>query len=130
MRLDRYRCTALLAHGQYQLIQTEAIAGTPDEAREVARWQTEGPGRISRRYRGHRLLPIPADGRAPQMYCRPVAEATIAPLVQAFQAAKVPLAAIDLPELSQRNLAALFEQDGRGLATLVFDDDEACSPLR
>lgn len=36
----------------------------------------------------------------------------------------MPLAAIDLPEISQRNLAALFEQDGRGLATLVFDDDE------
>ena len=34
------------------------------------------------------------------------------------------LAAIDLPELSQRNLAALFEESGRGLATLIFDEDE------
>jgi MSHA biogenesis protein MshI len=51
-------------------------------------------------------------------------ESTIAPLVQAFQAAKVPLTAIDLPEISQRNLAALFEEHGRGLATLIFDDDE------
>lgn len=48
----------------------------------------------------------------------------MAPLVQAFQAARVPLAAVDLPELSQRNLAALFEEGGRGLATLIFDDDE------
>ena len=44
--------------------------------------------------------------------------------MQSFQAAKVSLAAIDLPEISQRNLAALFEEKGRGLATLVFDDDE------
>ena len=69
-------------------------------------------------------MPIPSDGRAPQAFAALAAEATIAPLIQAFQAAKVPLAAIDLPELSQRNLAALFEEDGRGLATLIFDEDE------
>jgi MSHA biogenesis protein MshI len=34
------------------------------------------------------------------------------------------LATIDLPEISQRNLGALFEEEGRGLATLIFDEDE------
>jgi len=148
MRLDRYRCTTLLSHGKYQLIQTDAVAGTPEEARETVRWrlkdqvdfpvdtaaidllpipnftqnmrQSQREGDIA----GIDLLPIAPDGRPSQVFAALSPESTVAPLVQAFQAAKVPLAAIDLPEVSQRNLAALFEEGGRGLATLIFDDDE------
>jgi MSHA biogenesis protein MshI len=39
-----------------------------------------------------------------------------------FQAAKFPLQAIDVPEMAQRNIAALFEEGGRGVALLAFDD--------
>ena len=124
MRLDRYRCTALLGHGKYQLIQTDAVAGTPDEARETVRWKLKDQADFPVDTAAIDLLPIPSDGRAPQVFAALSPETTIAPLVQAFQAAGVPLAAIDLPEISQRNLAALFEEGGRGLATLIFDDDE------
>jgi MSHA biogenesis protein MshI len=124
MRLDRYRCTALLSHGKYQLIQTDAVAGASDEAREVVRWKLKDQVEFPVDTAAIDLLPIPSDGRAPQVFAAISPESTIAPLVQAFQAAKVPLEAIDLPEMSQRNLAALFEENGRGLATLIFDDDE------
>lgn len=124
MRLDCYRCTALLAHGNYQLIQTDAVAGTPDEAREVARWKLKDQVEFSVDTAAIDLLPIPSDGRAPQVFAAISPESTIGPLVQAFQGAKVTLTAIDLPEISQRNLAALFEENGRGQVTLVFDDDE------
>ncbi|MDO8789353.1 MAG: hypothetical protein Q7J42_14875 [Sulfuritalea sp.] len=124
MRLGRYRCTALLRHGKYQLIQTDAVAGVPDEAREVTRWKLKDQVEFPVDTAAIDLLPIPSDGRAPQVFAALSPESTIAPLVQAFQAAKVPLTAIDLPEISQRNLAALFEEEGRGLATLIFDDDE------
>ena len=124
MRLDRYRCTALLTHGKYQLIQTDAVAGAPDEAREVMRWKLKDQVEFPVDTAAIDLLPIPSDGRATQVFVALSPESVIAPLVQAFQAARVPLAAIDLPEMSQRNLAALFEEDGRGLATLIFDDDE------
>jgi MSHA biogenesis protein MshI len=124
MRLDRYRCTALLSHGKYQLIQTDAVAGAPDEAREVARWKLKDQVEFPVDTAAIDLLPIPSDGRAPQVFAVLSPESTMAPLVQAFQTAKVPLAAIDLPEISQRNLAALFEENGRGQATLIFDDDE------
>lgn len=124
MRLERYRCTAMLSHGQYQLIQTDAAAGAPDEAREVVRWKLKDQVEFPVDAAAIDLLPIPSDGRTPQVFAALSPESTIAPLVQAFQAAKVPLAAIDLPEISQRNLAALFEEKGRGQATLVFDDDE------
>jgi len=124
MRLDRYRCTVLLSHGKYQLIQTDAVAGAPEEAREVVRWKLKDQVEFPVDTAAIDLLPIPSDSRAPQVFAALSPESAIAPLVQAFQAAKVALAAIDLPELSQRNLAALFEEDGRGLATLIFDDDE------
>lgn len=124
MRLDRYRCTALLSHGSYQLIQTDAVAGAPEEAREVVRWKLKDQVDFPVDTAAIDLLPLPSDGRAPQVFAALSPESVMAPLVQAFQAARVPLAAIDLPEISQRNLAALFEEDGRGLATLIFDDDE------
>ncbi len=124
MRLDRYRCTALLSHGKYQFIQTDAVAGASDEAREVVRWKLKDQVEFPVDTAAIDLLPIPSDGRAPQVFAAISPESTIAQLVQAFQAGKVPLEAIDLPEMSQRNLAALFEENGRGLATLIFDDDE------
>lgn len=124
MRLDRYRCAALLSHGKYQLIQTDAVDGAREEAREVVRWKLKDQVDFPVDNAAIDLLPIPSEGRAAQVFAAVSPESTVAPLVQAFQAAKVPLTAIDLPELSQRNLAALFEEDGRGLATLIFDDDE------
>jgi len=124
LHLDRYRCTALLAHGNYQLIQTDAVEGTPDEAREAVRWTLKDQVEFPVDTAAIDLLPIPSDGRAAQVFAAISPESTIAPLVQAFQAAKVPLTAIDIPETSQRNLASLFEEESRGLATLIFDEQE------
>lgn len=124
MGLARYRCTALLEQGKYQLIQTDAVEGTPEEARELVRWKLKDQVDFPVESAAIDLLPMPSASRSPQMFAAMAAESAVAPLVQAFQAARVPLAAVDLPELSQRNLAALFEEEGRGLATLIFDDRE------
>ncbi len=124
MRLDQYRCTALLTHGKYQLIQTDAVEGAADDARETVRWKLKDQVEFPVDNAAIDLLPIPADGRHAQVFAAISPESVIASLVQAFQSAKIPLAAIDLPELSQRNLAALYEDEGRALATLIFDDDE------
>lgn len=124
MRLDRYRCTALLTHGKYQLIQTDAVSGAPDDAREIVRWKLKDQVDFPVDSASVDLLPIPSAGRTSQVFAAFSPESAVALLVQAFQAARVPLTAIDLPEISQRNLAALFEENGRGLATLIFDDDE------
>lgn len=124
MQLDRYRCTVLLTHGKYQLIQTDAVSGAVEEAREIVRWKLKDQVDFPVDSAAVDLLPIPSDGRTSQVFAAFSPESVIAPLVQAFQTARVPLAAIDLPEISQRNLAALFEENGRGLATLIFDDDE------
>lgn len=118
------RCSAVLRHGEYQLIPTEAVDGTPEEARDILRWKLKDQVEFAVDAAAVDFLPIPAGGRSPQVFAAIAAEKVVAPLVQAFQAARVPLAVIDLPELSQRNLAALFEEPGRALAALVFDDTE------
>ena len=39
-----------------------------------------------------------------------------------FDAAKLPVSVIDIPELAQRNIANLLEDKGRGMALLSFDE--------
>jgi MSHA biogenesis protein MshI len=124
LHLARYRLTALLASRQYQFIQTGAVEGAPDEAREIVRWKLKDQAGFPVDTAAIDLLPIPPLGRAPQVYAVLAPAAVMEPLVQAFQAAKLELAAVDVPELSQRNLAALFEEEDRGLATLIFDETE------
>ncbi|HLA35415.1 MAG TPA: hypothetical protein VJ001_11185 [Rhodocyclaceae bacterium] len=122
MELAGYRCTTLLLSGKYQLIQTEAAEGEPDEAREAVRWRLKDQVDFAVDSAAIDLLPIPVEGRTPQIFAAIAPESSVAPLIQAFQHAKVRLSAIDLPEFAQRNLAALFEQEGRGVVTLMFDE--------
>jgi MSHA biogenesis protein MshI len=42
--------------------------------------------------------------------------------VEDLDAAKCPLEVVDVPELAQRNIAELVEEEGRGMALLSFDD--------
>jgi MSHA biogenesis protein MshI len=125
LKLSAYRLTALLEPLQYQFIQTELPADIPiAEARESARWKLKDQVDFPVADAAIDLLPIPPLGRAPQAYAVLAPAITMSPLVQSFQAAKLTLTAVDVPELSQRNLAALYEDDDRGLAMLVFDDRE------
>ena len=39
-----------------------------------------------------------------------------------FADLKLPLSVIDIPEMAQRNVSSLLEQDGRGVAFLSFDE--------
>lgn len=49
------------------------------------------------------------------------AEEAVRACAAPFVMAKVPLQAIDVPELAQRNVAALFEDENRGPAFLRLD---------
>jgi MSHA biogenesis protein MshI len=129
-RLQQGRCTTLLRHGQYQMLQVEAPslpAGTPpEERRQAVRWRVKEMVDFPVEQAGVDVLDIPAaqgGGRPPQMFAVVASHAELTPRVRMFQDAKVPLEAIDIPELAQRNVAALFEEPNRGLALLAFDDD-------
>jgi MSHA biogenesis protein MshI len=124
LRLNHYHLTALLPAGQYQVVLTDAIDGPLDEAREIIRWKLKDQVDFPVDTAAIDLLPIPPLGRSPQVYALLAAETVMAPLIQSFQSAKLDLTAIDLPELAQRNLSSLLEEDDRGLAMLIFDDSE------
>jgi MSHA biogenesis protein MshI len=124
-RLRGHRCTTLLHHNKYQLVQIEAPQVPIEERREAVRWRIKEMVNFPVEQAGIDVLDIPvAQGgsvRGPQIFAVAAAHAVLAPRIHQFQDAKIPLAAIDIPELAQRNVAALFEEENRGLALLAFD---------
>ena len=64
-------------------------------------------------------------GRSAQMLAVAARNDAVAAAARPFNDADIPLEAIDIPELAQRNLAQRLELDGRGLALLAFDDQGA-----
>ena len=125
-RLARNRCTTLLWHGQYQLLQVDAPDNAKDmprdELRETLRWRVKEMVDFPVDRANLDILDIPAPGgRAQQLWVVVASHDVLQPRAHLFQDAKAPLAAIDVPELAQRNLAALFEEPNRGLALVSFD---------
>lgn len=125
MGLGRDRCTTLLRRGQYQLLQMDAPDIPAEERRAALRWRIKEMVDFSVEQAGIDVLDIPAAGagRAPQLFVVAAPHSVLSPRVQMFQEAKIPLSAIDIPDLAQRNVAALFEEENRGLALLAFDED-------
>ena len=120
------RCTTLLRHGQYQILQAEAPPVPIEERRDAVRWRIKEMVDFPVEQAGIDVLDIPAaqgGGRVPQIYAVVAGHAALAPRIHLFQDAKIPLAAVDIPEVAQRNVAALFEDENRGLALLGFDGD-------
>jgi len=124
LQLNRSHLTALLPAGQYQVVLTDVVDGPLVEAREIIRWKLKDQVGFPVDAAAIDLLPIPPLGHAPQVYALLASEKVMTPLVQSFQSAKLDLAVVDVPELAQRNLSALLEEDDRGLAMLIFDESE------
>jgi len=123
LQLDRYRCTTLLPAGSYQMLQVEAPNVPAAEAKSAVRWRIKDMVDFPVDAAVVDGFPIPADGaaRSPQMFAVAAKNEVIASTVAPFNDADVALEAIDIPELAQRNLARLYEVEGRGLALLSFD---------
>lgn len=68
-------------------------------------------------------IPGPKDGaqRARPMYAVVARTELANEMHRRFESAKLPLQAIDVPEMAQRNLAALLERDARAIALISFD---------
>lgn len=123
-KLNTYTCTTLLAGGQYQLAQFDAPAVPAEERAEALRWRLKDVVDFPVDSASIGVVDIPMDGgaRQPLVYAVAAAGAAVAPLMQQFDAAKLPLAVIDIAEFAQRNVAALFEEENRGLAFLHLDE--------
>ncbi|MBX3622902.1 MAG: agglutinin biogenesis protein MshI [Rhizobacter sp.] len=127
--LQRYRCTTWVEPGAYQVVQVTAPRVEPAELRAALRWSVKDSLDFPVEQALIDVLPIPADGmpmgRDPLALVVAAKRDKLAERVQAFQHANVPLQVIDVLEAAQRNIAALFETPGRGLALLAFHDTGA-----
>ncbi len=127
MHLDRYRCTTLLSPHEYQLVVVEAPNVPPAELKAAMRWRVKDLLDFHVDDATLDVLDIPPDPNAPtrnhSMYVVAARNTSIERRVKLFDAGKVPLEVIDIPEMAQRNIAARLEPEGRGVALLSFEED-------
>ncbi len=124
--LRKGRHTWLLHGLDYQILQVDTPDVPEAEQRNALRWQLKDALQQRVEDSVFDLLPLPppahARGRPPALVIA-AARAALAPVVQAFSAARLDLAAIDVPELALRNIAALHNTAPRGIVLLHFDAD-------
>jgi len=119
--------TALLMPGEYQLLLVEAPNVPAEEMKTAIRWKIKDGLNYHVDNATVDVMQIPAgqpgSGRAQSLYAVAAANDIIQKRMALFEQAKIKLDVIDIPEMAQRNIAALFEQDDRALALLAFDDN-------
>ena len=119
-------CTTLMADGEYNVTLLDAPSVPADERREALRWALKEMVNYPVDSACIEVLDIPRAGqpagRAAGVLVVSATEQAVRACVAPFEAAKISLAAVDIPELAQRNVAALLEDDNRGLAFLRVDE--------
>lgn len=128
LSLGRYQCTTLLKNSQYQTFAVDAPNVPVAEAKNAVRWSIKDMIDYPIEAAMIDAVNIPGGdnaGRAAQMLAVAARNDAIAATVKPFNDADIDLEVIDIPELAQRNVAKLLEEEGRGLAMLCFDDTGA-----
>jgi MSHA biogenesis protein MshI len=128
LHANAYRCTTVLSGGEYQLLAVDAPNVPKDELKTAVRWRLKDMLDFHIDDATIDVLDIPVDkntaGRANHsMFAVAARNSVIEGRQLLFTAAKVGMAVIDIPEMAQRNISSLIEQDGRGVAMLSFGDD-------
>jgi MSHA biogenesis protein MshI len=122
-----FQVATLLGGREYQMLAVEAPNVQPDELKAAVRWRLKDMLDFHVDDATIDVLDIPADksaaGRASTMFAVAARNAIIEARQLLFAGAKVELEVIDIPEMAQRNISALLEPEGRGLAMLSFNDD-------
>ncbi|HYD55472.1 MAG TPA: agglutinin biogenesis protein MshI [Burkholderiales bacterium] len=126
LELDRYQCLTLLSPDEYQLLLVEAPNVPAPELKAAVRWRLKDMLDYHVDDATIDVLDIPpaeANGaRAHPMYAVAARNDTIRKCIDRFESAHIPLTVIDIAETAQRNIAALFETSGRGLAFLYVGE--------
>ncbi len=129
MHLERYQCATILRPGEYQLVLVEAPNVPPAELKSAMRWRLKDQIDYHVDDATLDVLDIPPEdatsSRAHMMYAVCARNEVIQSYIRTFQEAQIPLSVIDIVETAQRNIAALFEEAGRGCALVYFGEDAA-----
>jgi MSHA biogenesis protein MshI len=122
---DRYQCATLLRPGEYQVVMVDAPSVPADELKSAVRWRIKDMLDYPVEDATLDVLDIPpADsglGRAHSMFAVAAKNEVIEQRMKRFEAARILLAVIDVPETAQRNIAALYESEARGTALLHLE---------
>lgn len=126
-RIGNFQFITLLAPGEYQMILVEAPNVPVDELKTAIRWRIKDSLNYHIDDATVDVLQIPANktggDRPKSLYAIAAPNDTVQKRIALFDKAKIDLKVIDIPEMAQRNIAALFEEDERGLALLAFDNN-------
>jgi MSHA biogenesis protein MshI len=118
--------TALLAPGEYQILLVEAPNVPIEEMKTAVRWKIKDGLNFHIDDATVDMVRIPTSkfgsGRPQSLYAIAAANSVIQERIGLFEQAKLDLDVIDIPEMAQRNIAALFEREDRALVMLAFDD--------
>ena len=119
---SRYQCSTLLQPGEYQLLQVEAPTVPQQERKAALRWRLKDMLDYPVQEAVIDMLELPKGagpaGRAQNLYAVVAHNRVVRERIEAFQMARIPLSVIDIPEMAQRNVAALYEESGRALGLL------------
>ena len=124
---SRYDCAALLRPGDYQLLLVEAPTVPKEELKAAIRWRIKDMIDYHVDDATVDVLEIPqqeaGQGRSRLMYAVSAPNELIESTIRRCEGAKIPLSVIDIPEMGQRNVAALYEGGERAVGLAYFADD-------
>ncbi|MGH8686104.1 MAG: agglutinin biogenesis protein MshI [Burkholderiales bacterium] len=129
LELQRYQCSTLLLTGEYQLLQVDAPNVPQLELKTAVRWRIKDMLDYHADDATIDVLAVPSAGaaneRGASMYAVAARNDVIQSCIKRFETARIALTVIDIPELAQRNVASLYEPEGRGVAMLYVDQDQS-----
>jgi MSHA biogenesis protein MshI len=127
LRAGTFKCSTVLSGGHYQMLTVDAPNVPSEELRTAVRWRLKDMLDFHVDDATIDVLDIPVDKTATvrqhSMFAIAARNSVIEQRQKLFAGARIPLSAIDIPEMAQRNISALLEGEGRGLAMLSFDED-------
>ena len=127
-RLASYQCSTMLRAGEYDMLLVEAPNVPHAEMKGALRWKVKDMVSYSLDDATIDFLEIPpaagaAVGRSRHMFAVVARNEVVKARIQQFQNAGIPLAVIEIPETAQRNIASLYEEQGRGVALVYFGNN-------
>lgn len=127
LRAQQCRNATVLGGREYQVLTVESPNVQADELKVAVRWRLKDMLDFHIDDATVDVLDIPVDKnatvRSSQMFAIAARNSNIESRQALFARAKISLSIIDIPETAQRNVSALLETEGRGLAMLYFNGD-------
>lgn len=128
LQTSQYRCLTVLGGGEYQMFAVDAPNVPAEELKAAVRWRLNDMLDFHVDDATIDVLDIPADKNAAQraghsMFAVAARNSVIEQRQGLFAAARIGLEVIDIPEMAQRNISAMIESAGRGVAMLSLCED-------